>query len=199
MTQPLSPHDSTHASLLHRLAKQPDANAWEEFHARYGELILNYCMRTGRFRVEPDELLQEVFQALLKALPKFTYCKAKGGFRPYLWRVTVNKAIELSKRQQAQPGSLSDHAVDGIEHHDGPDEIWESEWMQYHFRGAFEQLRRENSPSKMAVFEKYALLNTPVDDVATEHDCSVDMVYKTKSLIMERLSEIVDMRIREEG
>ena len=71
--------------------------------------------------------------------------------------------------------------------------------MQYHFRGAFEQLRRENSPSKMAVFEKYALLNTPVDDVATEHDCSVDMVYKTKSLIMERLSEIVDMRIREEG
>ena len=72
MTQPLSPHDSTHASLLHRLAKQPDANAWEEFHARYGELILNYCMRTGRFRVEPDELLQEVFQALLKALPKFT-------------------------------------------------------------------------------------------------------------------------------
>lgn len=195
MTKSLTPQDSTHASLLHRLSADPDEAEWQEFHDRYGELITTYCRRTGLMGFESEDLIQDVFQALLKTLPSFQYVKAKGGFRAYLWWVVRNHALALRKKKHAAPKSLQPTVEENLQSSSGPDDIWEEEWRKHHLRVAFDQLSKGVAPKQLEVFRLYALAGRSVTDVAKLSACSVDMVYKTKSLLMGRLKEIVAAQI----
>lgn len=199
MTKPLTPQDSTHVSLLHRLSADPKEAEWQEFHDRYSQLITTYCRRTGLTGFESEDLIQEVFQALLKTLPSFHYVKAKGGFRAYLWWVVRNHALALRKKKHAAPKSLQPAVEENLESSTTPDDIWEEEWRKQHLRIAFEQLSKGVAPSQLEVFRLYALEDRSVADVAKLSACSVDMVYKTKSLLMGRLREIVAAQIELEG
>lgn len=194
VSEPLTPSDPTHASLLWRLAAAPEPSAWEEFHGRYGLLIRRYCHRAGLAKVDGDELLQEVFRALLQSLPSFRYDKAKGGFRAYLWRVVRNQSFALYKKRRPWQALPEDWTGDA-----DPDQAWEEEWRKHHLREAFEQLSRENPATHMQVFESYVLQQRGADETAAACQCSVDMVYKVKSLLLARLRQIVQQRVELEG
>jgi len=195
----MATEDSTHPSLLWRIASSPEQSSWEEFSSRYGLLIHSYCQRAGLAADDREELLQEVFQALLRSLPNFRYDKAKGGFRAYLRQVVRNQAIALSKRRLADPLPLHPDHEEFLAGKEDPDEIWEEEWRKHHLREAFERLERETPPEKMRVFRLYALEKKPVEEVASSCGCSETMVYKTKSLLMARMRKIVKQRIALEG
>jgi RNA polymerase sigma factor (sigma-70 family) len=199
MTKPLTPQDSTHVSLLHRLSADPKTAEWQEFHDRYSQLITSYCRRTGLSGFESEDLIQEVFQALLKTLPSFHYVKAKGGFRAYLWWVVRNHALALRKKKLAAPKSLQPVVEESLESASNPDDIWEEEWRKHHLRVAFEQLSKRVSPSQLEVFHRYAIEDRPVAEVAQLSNCSVDMVYKTKSLLMVQLRKLIACQIELEG
>ena len=199
MTTSLTPLDSTHVSLLVRLAKNPDQNYWDEFYDRYGELIRGYCHAANRYRLEVDELIQEVFHALLKSLPKFQYDKAKGKFRGYLFHVTHNKAMELSRKRSRNPISLDAALSAEVEDEDELEAIWDTQWKEHLLRQAHAQLEREFPKPRIELFKRYALDDDTVEDVAKEFDCSVAMVYKTKSLMTQRMQEIIVKLIDEEG
>jgi RNA polymerase sigma factor (sigma-70 family) len=199
MTTPLTPQDSTHESLLHRLVGDPSQNEWDEFHERYGPLISGFCRSANRYRLDVDELIQEVYQSLLKSLPKFEYDKAKGKFRAYLMRVTRNKAMELSRKRTRRPKSLDSSGPAEIKDDKELDDIWDMQWKQYLTGQAFSQLQREFPAERILLFQQYALEKLPVEQVAQEFDCSVAMVYKTKSILAGRLREVIEKLIEEEG
>lgn len=199
MTTPLTPHDSTHESLLLRLVKDPNQNAWDEFHGRYGDLIAGFCRAANRYRLDVEELIQEVYQSLLKSLPKFQYDKSKGKFRAYLSRVTRNKAMELSRKRTRQPKSLEGAGPGEVKDEKDLDDIWDLQWKQYLSRQGFEQLKREFPPDRIDLFTRYAVEKCKVEDVAREFGCSVAMVYKTKSILAKRLKEIILRLMEEEG
>ncbi len=198
--RPLQPEDPTRHSLLHRIRAGAGPDIWEEFAACYGPLIQNWCQRTGLGAGDCDELLQEVFRALLQALPSFHYRKEKGGFRAYLWRVVRNQALALRRRRLRQPLPLHPAAEETLTREgQEPDAVWEEEWRKHHLRRAWERLQRELPPHQLEVFRLHGLEARPAREVAERCGTTVPMVYKIRHECMRRLKACVERQIELEG
>ena len=79
-TQPLN---TTFASLLERLRQPGSPGAWPRFVRLYTPLLHYWVRRTGFSDADADDLVQEVFAALVQKMPAFAYDKDKT-FRGWL-------------------------------------------------------------------------------------------------------------------
>lgn len=187
----------THTTLLARLSEGEDPGAWNEFCARYGELIRNFALRRGVQPADADDILQEVLLALTKAMPGFVYDPAKGKFRAYLKTVVVHAASRRS-RQNLPGASLSETSAAAVA---GPDddETWEAEWRQYHLRLAMRTVESEFNENDLAAFDRYAVCGEDARGVAESLGLSIDQVYQAKSRMTRRLAELIERQVAEEG
>lgn len=193
---------TTHASLLARLSTGGDPLVWREFCDRYEDLIRGFARRQGVVGADADDVVQEVMLALTKAMPGFRYDPAKGKFRSYLkttvvraiWRRSCQKTAALPLQEDASVSGLAGPAAA-----DEQEEVWESEWRQYHLRTAMKGVRAETSQSDMAAFDLYVEQGLPAEEVARTLEMSVDRVYQAKSRVLRRLGDAIARQVEEEG
>ncbi len=91
----------TSTTLLRDVASGAQHARWAEFHARYEPMMRAFLL--ARFpSIDADDVIQEAFAALAKALPKYKYNpKENGHFHNYLTGVARNKALkELAARER---------------------------------------------------------------------------------------------------
>src|SRR5262245_44229902 len=81
---------STSVSLLERLRRPRDAEAWARFVALYTPLLLAWAHRLGLQPADAADLVQDVLVLLFQKLPEFTYDPGKS-FRHWLHVVLRNK------------------------------------------------------------------------------------------------------------
>jgi RNA polymerase sigma-70 factor (ECF subfamily) len=83
---------TTPGSLLERLRRPGDLDAWEHFVRLYTPLLHSWARHKLGLNV-PDaaDLVQDVFTVLVQLLPEFRYDPHKR-FRGWLWTVTLNAA-----------------------------------------------------------------------------------------------------------
>jgi RNA polymerase sigma factor (sigma-70 family) len=191
---------TTHATLLARLAQGTDPVVWREFVDRYGELIRTFSLRQGLQPADCDDVLQDVLVALTRVMPGFVYDPAKGKFRSYLKTVTLH-AIFKKRFQDRGPVELEhiEEVTRAAAADDAIEQGWETEWRQYHVRLAMRTIAVEFNASDRQAFERYALGGGAAADVAQELDLSVDQVYQAKSRILRRLTELIELQVRDEG
>jgi RNA polymerase sigma factor (sigma-70 family) len=99
---------STHCSLLAMLREEGDCNsAWNAFHARYRDLILTWCRQRG-LDAEAEDLTQEVFLKLIRALPQHVHDPRRGQFRGWLKTVVNNTRRDLwrTRQRHVQPPGI---------------------------------------------------------------------------------------------
>jgi RNA polymerase sigma-70 factor (ECF subfamily) len=121
----------TSVSLLERLRKPGDPEAWERFVRLYTPLLLVWTARAGLQENDAADLIQEVFIMLLKKLPEFTYDPGKS-FHAWLRTVVLNKWREHCRRAvlpSAGAEALADVA-------DPAEAFWEAEDRQHLVRQA---------------------------------------------------------------
>ena len=191
---------STHKSLLARLGDREDSSAWTEFCHRYGALIQNFARRRGLQEAEREDILQEVLFSLMKSMPGFEYDPSKGKFRSYLKTVVLH-TIYRKSCQSGREQSLEDvgPAVDAAMADMHIEESWEHEWRQYHLRRAMRKIDAEFNETDRTAFELYALEGQDVSEVGAVLGLSTDQVYQAKSRIKNRLTELIDQQVEEEG
>ncbi len=191
---------TTHISLLQRLSNGQDADAWREFHERYGELIAGFARRRQLQPADCDDVVQEVLLSLTRTMPGFRYDPAKGKFRSYLKTITLHAVfkrklqrhgeVDLQHVEQATRAACADEETETA---------WEVEWRQYHLRQAMRTITVEfNAPDRQA-FQYYAVEGRDAGETAKSLQMSVDQAYQAKSRIMRRLSELIDRQVQEEG
>jgi RNA polymerase sigma-70 factor (ECF subfamily) len=90
---------TTSVSLLDRLRRPANHEAWCRFVQLYTPLLHHWACRTGWQQAEAADLVQEVFAQLLRVLPRFQY-EGQRSFRGWLHTVAVNKWNELRRRRQ---------------------------------------------------------------------------------------------------
>lgn len=96
---------STSPTLIRALAGPAANAAWTVFVERYTPLVDERCRKAGLQVADIDDVRQQVFAQLVKALAEFRYDPARR-FRGYLSRV-VDNAIATRWRQLARrPGSI---------------------------------------------------------------------------------------------
>ena len=96
----MTPTPTTRASLLFRLRDSQDHEAWVEFVEIYEPAVYRQLRRCGLQDADARELMQELFLAVNRQVPKWELAKERGSFRGWLRRVTRNLVINWMKHGQ---------------------------------------------------------------------------------------------------
>lgn len=191
---------TTRASLLARLADSSDELAWQEFHRLYAGLISRVAARQGLQDADVEDVVQTVLLKLAKAMPEFEYDRAKGRFRGFLKTIAMREIVDRFRQKGRGPNVLvSAEALGGVAADADADRIWEEEWRTYHVQQAMRTIEVEFSEKDRMAFEQYANQGRSPQETADSLQISVDHVYRAKSRILARLSELVAVQIEEEG
>lgn len=76
-----------------------DEEAMEELVYRYYDEIFYYIYRLGSSYEEAKDLTQEVFIAMMKALPKY---KEQGNFKAWLYKIAHNRSLNHFRQNKKQ-------------------------------------------------------------------------------------------------
>ena len=175
--------------MLDDLAHNPDSKRFDEFARLYEPVLRRYArqaqirLRSGMCESDRDDLVQEAFIAVRRALPQFRYDRAKGRFRNYLSLTIRNLALRfLKKKGKSQFLPVEDLDVFAASDTDaGAQEEMFSVWSL-----AYAQVvaRRSFTPNTLAIFKSHVLEGIPVEQVAEEFKTSTGAVYQIKDRIL---------------
>jgi RNA polymerase sigma factor (sigma-70 family) len=191
--------ESTQPSLLSRVRDPADREAWREFEARYGNLIVGYARRCGLQLCDAEDVRQNVLLNLSRSMPGFRYLPARGRFRSYLGKAVRGAVVRHQARHTAAQCSLSNDVLQNLAAADSPefDGLWEQEWLDHHCRLAMNTLRRTCDPQTLVIFERL-LGGESAADIARSCQLTPEAVRQAKQRVKERLRGIVAAQIQDE-
>ena len=187
---------ATQVSLLHRLRDADDDQAWWEFDRQYRELILRYSRRCGLQEADAEDVRQLVMMHLARTLPRFEYDPSRGRFRSYLRRAIKNSVNRHMRRPNQTMEGLGSHTEEP-ESEETQDADWEQEWMLHHYRLAMSTIRESFEEKSLRIFDDL-LSGLSIGDAAKKHEISTQAVHKVKQRIRNRLTELIQVQVREE-
>ena len=191
LTQTRTP--TTRKSLLDDLAQNPDSERLDEFVRLYEPVMRRYAMRAqarlrhGLSEADRDDLVQEAFIAVRRALAQFRYDPAKGKFRNYLSLTIRNLAWRFQRKSAATRLADSEtlaalaEAGDGAQSDAETRELMLSVWSVAY---ALVVAKRGFTPNTLAIFRSHVLEGNPVDQVAAEFRVKTNAVYQIKDRIL---------------
>jgi RNA polymerase sigma-70 factor, ECF subfamily len=182
---------TTSTSLLTRLKKLEDREAWDRFVSLYTPLIFYWGRRSGLSDDDSADLVQDVMAVLIQKLPEFRYDR-QGSFRGWLRTVTLNKWREKKRRKSLPTVPTGESGLTNLAEADPSQEYWESEYRQELVSRTMQLLRPEFQPSTWEACWQYVVEGRRAEEAAGEAGVSVWTVYSAKSRLLRRLREELD-------
>jgi RNA polymerase sigma-70 factor (ECF subfamily) len=193
---------ATRRSLLSRVKNPEDQESWKVFFDTYSKLVYSVAAKAGLDHSEAEEVVQETFIALMKAMPNFKYDPAIGSFKSWLIHTTQFKiGDQLRKRKRRQnlnePGSRREGRTATIERIADPkslnvESIFEDEWREKVFEMAVAKVKEQVPASQFQIFDLYVIKKWPVRKVASTLGISSGRVYLAK----HRLTHLVKREVK---
>ena len=192
LEQKLVPDTST--TLLRDMADSQHVR-WSIFRARY-EPMMRAFMQARFPSLEADDIIQETFIALARALPNYRYSPQENGhFHNYLTGILRNKALKILERR-ARDAQMKEWAAD--EAGMCPAEALERErehreWREAIYEIALQQLLADESVHERTkqIFVRLAIDGEAPQDVAAAMGVPYATVVKTKARMLARLRESI--------
>lgn len=178
--------DSTSPSLLERLRGDATGCDWDRFVLIYTPLLYVWASRLGAYGPDADDLVQDVFAALVQALPQFQYAAA-GRFRGWLWTVVRNKARERARLAHRVVVTGTDLDAVPAADCDPADQIDEREYREYVTRRAMELIRSDFEAATWRAFWAVVVEGRTAEDTAAELGITPNAVYLAKGRVLRRL------------
>jgi RNA polymerase sigma-70 factor (ECF subfamily) len=180
----------TRPSLLLRIRNPHDSEAWTAFVDFYGPLVYRYCRLRGLQDADAAEVTQEVFLQVHQSIRTFEYQPERGRFRNWLGTVTRHKLYRFQKKGVAAVSSAqvlsemdSSEAVGSVE----SETQWTEAFNAHLLRSALTRIRPHFTDSTWKAFVSLWLENRPASQVARELEQPVEVVYRSKSRVLQRL------------
>jgi RNA polymerase sigma-70 factor (ECF subfamily) len=158
--------NTTPVSLLERLRKPNENEAWGRFVALYAPLLYHWARRVGLSTNDASDLVQDVLMLLVRKLPEFIYQPGKR-FRGWLWTVLLNKYRENLRRRDPAVAARPD----GLSSVVGPDEIaeiGEAEYRHHVVRQALKLMKAEFQSTTWKACWKSVAEGKSAEEVAAE-------------------------------
>ena len=176
---------TTSVSLLERLRRPDDQEAWSRFVHLYTPLLHTWARQIGLQEQDANDMIQEVLVSLVRKLPEFAYDPSRS-FRGWLRTVLRNKW-----RDRCQPlavgsgdGAPRDAELAGP---DPTDAIEEAEYRRYLVGRGLQLIQSEFQPMTWQACWEFVALDRPAAEVARDLGISVNAVYHAKSRVLCRL------------
>ena len=180
---------ATSPTLLRAIAADPESPRWNDFARLYGPVVRRCLARTGAAgrplgAADRDDLVQETFLAVARALPGFRYDPARGRFRGYLATVVRNLVLRRRREEAVRPEVAV--AAPGEREAAPATTDAERELMLECWTLALARVLREHAftPNAKAVFRAHVLDDRPAADVADEFRMRPNAVYQVKDRIL---------------
>ena len=204
---------STSTTLLRQIGGDVRHARWAEFVARYSPMCRHYLRRHFP-SLEADDILQETFAALAKALPNYHYDpQEKGHFRNYLVGILRNKALMALRKQKRDEEVLAEYVTAGGPRLSRPTTgetpvvpvvgaaeagaaalvATEGDWRQAVFEIALQQLMADPSihDRTKQIFVRTAIKQEKPDAVATALGVSRNVVDPQKRRTLAKFKALV--------
>ena len=187
--------DVTRQSLLVR-AQAGDEGAWRDLTDLYRPLIVGWLRRQAVPDGEVDDLVQEIFLAVVRGLPSFSHSGRRGAFRSWLRTIASNYSCDYwkSPARRAAPGD--DAAAVALGLLEDPDSLlnryWDEEHDRYVLRCLLELAELEFEPTTVRAFRRLALEGASGSEAAGELGLSLAAVYAARSRVLRRLRELAE-------
>ncbi len=138
---------ATRPSLLVQLGDASQHEAWQEFIEIYEPLVYRLARQMGIQHADAQDLTQEVFVAVNKAIGRFDPNSEKGSFRGWLFRIARNLSINFLTRQKGPRGSGDTGVLTLLGQHPASEKaattLFEIEYRRERFRWAAQRVRRD--------------------------------------------------------
>jgi RNA polymerase sigma-70 factor (ECF subfamily) len=187
--------DVTRQSLLIR-AQTGDEGAWQDLCDLYRPLIVGWLRRQSVPSGDLDDLVQEVFLAVVRGLPSFSHSGRQGAFRAWLRTIAFNYSCDYwkSPANRAAVGDLA--ATEAIRLLEDPDSRLnkdrDAEHDRYVLRCLLEMMELEFETTTVTAFRRLALEGASGMDAAAELGISVGAVYAARSRVLRRPREVAE-------
>jgi RNA polymerase sigma factor (sigma-70 family) len=188
---------STQPSLLVRLRDRGDERAWSEFTEIYGPLVYQLARRRGLQEADAQDLVQDVFRAVARAIERYDPDPARGSFRGWLSRIAGNLIINLLAAQRRHPRGTGDTDMQRLmeqqpEEAEEESVLFQTEYRRRLLEWAAERARGKFSEPIWQAFWQAAVQGRPAKDVAESLGMSVGTVYQYKSRVVTRIRREIE-------
>jgi RNA polymerase sigma-70 factor (ECF subfamily) len=187
----------THPSLLIRLRDRRDERAWSEFTEIYTPLIYQLARRRGLQDSDAQDLRQEVFRAVARAIDRYDPDPEKGSFRAWLSRIAGNLIVNLLVAQRRHPRGSGDTDMQRLieEQPEASAEesvLFEAEYRRRLLRWAAERVRPTFPEPAWQAFWQTGVEGRAPKDVARALGMSLGTVYQYKSRVVARIRREIE-------
>jgi RNA polymerase sigma-70 factor (ECF subfamily) len=180
--------DTTPSSLLERVRKPNDPEAWRKLVELTTPLLFAWAYRAGLRDHDAADLVQDVLAIMVAKLPTFEYDRERS-FRGWLRTVTTNKLLERRRRRTLETLPFDDARLDELVDPAALEPFWEDEFRQKLVARALELMRAEFQPTTWKACWEHVVSNRPAAEVAVELGMSVAAVYVAKGRVLRRLRQ----------
>ena len=185
----------TRPSLLLRLRDRSQNEAWQEFAEIYEPLVYRLARQSGFQHADAQDLTQEVFEAVGKAIDRFDPSSEKGSFRGWLFRIARNLIINFLTRQKG-PRGTGDTAIQRLLNlQPASDEeaatLFAIEYQREVFRWAAQRVRQSFQEETWRAFWMTGVEGESIDDVAKILGKTPGAIRIARCRVLARLKEEV--------
>lgn len=191
---------ATRASIFMRLRADGTLDrevGWNEFAEKYSRVIAGFARNAGLRSQDADDVLQDVLMGFFRVSADFAYDPAKGRFRGYLKRVTLNAIRSRHRRRRPDLNLDPDWELPAMDQ--STDAIWDRQWTEQLLNRAMDQVRESVEDRTWKAFELYGMRGTAVDAVADDTGMTAEAIRHAKMRITKQIREIVNRLREEEG
>lgn len=183
----------TNESLILRVKDPADAASWSQFLAIYRPVVVRMACGRGLQYADADDLAQQVFLSVAKAIESWESGASQPPFRVWLSRITRNAIVNaLTRRKPDAPGgsaSVHEMLLELPERDaDTSQQLLEESRYQV-MRWAANEIRSEFTELTWSLFWLTSIEGDNVAEVARLKDKTPGAVYMARFRVMQRLKE----------
>lgn len=186
----MSQWPETSESLILRIRNPQDSLAWSQFMEIYEPVVYRLSRRRGLQHADAEDLCQQVFLSVAKAVENWEAHQGGPRFRNWLGRITRNAILNAMTR--AKPdcatgmSSMQDMLLSIPDGRDMTTAILNESRMEA-YRWAARQVQTEFSASTWTMFQETTIGGRSVGDVAKSLGSSSGAVYVARCRVMQRI------------
>ena len=179
---------TTATTLLERLRRPDDQEAWRRFAHLYTPLLYYWARHAGLQLEDAADLVQEVLLLLLREIPRFSYDPSRR-FRSWLRTVTLNKLCDRQRAlgNRTLPQNQDDLRTVSVP--DAADLLAEEDYRQHLIRRALQVMRADFAESTWRACWEQVVEGRAAAEVAGNLGLTVGAVYAARFRVLGRLRE----------
>jgi RNA polymerase sigma-70 factor (ECF subfamily) len=184
---------TTPQSLLDRLQKHQDPQAWQRLLSVYEPWLRSWLSRHQLQPADIDDLVQNILAVVNQKLPDFVHNGLPGAFRSWLRTILVNQVRSFLRTRRHRQALMSASLPDELEQLGDPrsdaSRQWDLEHDQQLVRRLLASVQSDFSPRIWEIFRLLVLDNLPAAEVARRLGIERNAVYVAKARVLARLRQ----------